>query len=50
MAIITSATDITVIILDNKEASALADLLSVTWADNKTLDELASTMMGIDYE
>jgi hypothetical protein len=50
MALVTSATDITVIILDNKEANALADLLSVTWADNKTLDELANAMIGVDYE
>ena len=48
MAEVTSGR-VTVIILNSAEASALADLLSVTWADNKTLDELTSTMIGMNY-
>ena len=52
MAIVTSATDITVIILDNKEANALANLLEVSpiWRHQSVLDELTNAMTGVDYE
>ena len=51
MAIVTSATDITVIILGNKEANALADLLDIAPPTLAiTLDELTNAMIGVDYE
>ena len=52
MAEVTSG-ELTVIVLNNVEASALADLLAehpTLTEDYILLDELASTMMGIDYE
>ena len=47
MALVTSATDITVIILDNKEANALANLLEVSpiWRHQSVLNELTAAML-----
>jgi hypothetical protein len=48
MATVTSGNDLTVIVLSNVEASALADLL---YANNESsLEDLTNAMIGVDYE
>ena len=52
MAQVTSSKDMTVIVLDNDEASALADLLHENLpehADDTVLDELINGMLGNEY-
>ena len=54
MATVTSGNDLTVIVLSNVEASALADLLE-NWTDplqtkGWVLDDLTNAMIGEDYE
>ena len=50
MAIVTSDDDLTVIILNGVEASALADLLEVSDSeDNSALNELTNAMIGEDF-
>jgi hypothetical protein len=53
MAEVTSSIkgELTVIVLNNAEASALADLLEVSDPeDNRVLEDLTNAMIGIDYE
>ena len=46
MALVTSATDITVIVLNNNEATALADVLEWMVGEHPVLDELTHAMLG----
>jgi len=49
MATVTSGA-LTVIVLDNVEASALADLLYAEAHNESSLEELTNAMIGVDYE
>jgi hypothetical protein len=49
MATVTSGA-LTVIVLDNVEASALSDLLYEMGHNESSLEELTNAMIGVDYE
>ena len=50
MALVTSATDTTVIVLNKDEATALTDVLEWMVGEHPVLDELTNAMTGVDYE
>ena len=49
MAQVTSGKDMTIIVLDNNEASALADVLEHMVGEHSVLDELTDAFLGTDW-
>jgi len=49
MAQVTSSKDMTVIVLTNDEASALADVLEYMVGEHSVLDELTDAFLGTDW-